>query len=313
MATLSIATPLLVIAPNFPEPQPVRPSVARWRPELPAGADFGGAIRLAGFAAPATATPGATVDVQLYWEMLARTSVDHSAFVHIVDAAGERQAQGDGPIGTFEYGTTRLVVGESPRSSHRVALPTALEPGRYTLVVGVYPSQAALERLPVVASGQGVAHNALRLAPLDVTGPPPAGTQARAVLFGGALELAAARLPGRARPGDPLAVELEWRTVAPPGRDYSLFLHLVDGSNAPRAQNDGPLTLPDYPVGRWHIGDLLRIRRTLAIPPSLPPGRYRLLVGLYDPAQPAARLPITRADVPITADSAELGVVEVGT
>src|SRR5206468_1410393 len=83
MAALAVATPILVIGPNFPEPVPVRPSIARWAIQRPAEADFGRAVRLAGYDAPASVTPGGTLALDLYWQILAPTTVDQSVFVHL--------------------------------------------------------------------------------------------------------------------------------------------------------------------------------------------------------------------------------------
>src|SRR5262249_42621869 len=158
--------------------------------------------------------------------------------------SGQKRAQGDGPIGTFEYGTSRLLTGEAVRSRHALALPPDLVPGRYTVVVGVYPTGAALDRLPVVARGLGVAQQAVRLTWLDGAGPP--ATEPRAVVYGGALRLAGVRLPAEARSGGPLEVDLEWESLAPVDRDYKVFVHLVDDADQPRAQSDGPLEIVDY-------------------------------------------------------------------
>jgi hypothetical protein len=309
LAVLSVATVPLVIAPNFPEPVPVRPSIARWQPQHPAAADFGGAVRLAGYDAPASATPGGTLALDLYWEILAPTRVDHTVFVHLVDAGGEKRAQGDGPIGTFEYGTTRLLPGEAVRSRHALALPTDLAAGRYTVVVGVYPTGAALERLPVSATAFGVAQSAVRLAAVDVAG--ARASEPRAVVYGGALKLAGVRLAPAAPVGAPLEVDLEWEMLAPVDREYKVFVHLVDEADQPRAQSDGPLEIVDYPVVRWRPGEQLRTRRSLPLDGSFRPGQYRLLVGLYDPAQPSQRLSILSSDVPTANHAARVAQVEI--
>jgi hypothetical protein len=310
LAALAVATPVLVIRPSFPEPVAVRPSIARWPIQQRTAADFGGVVRLAGYDAPERGASGQTLEVALYWEMLDRATVDHAAFVHLVDAAGARVAQADGPIGTFAYGTSRLLVGEAAQTRHPIRLPDGLEPGRYTLVVGVYPSQAADARLPVAGRALGVASNAVRLASVELPGAVE-GRQPRDVVYGGVLKLAGVRLPAAARSGASLDVDLEWETLGPVGRDYQVFVHLVDGADRPRAQSDGPLEIAAYPVSRWQPGELIRVRRSLQLDAGYPPGQYRLLVGLYDPKQPDQRLPITTSDVQSAAQAAWIGQVEV--
>jgi hypothetical protein len=46
------------------------------------------------------------------------------------------------------------------------------------------------------------------------------------------------------------------------------------------------------------------------LPPALPPGEYRLAVGMYDPGS-GARLPVTVGEEAV-GDSLLLGVVSVG-
>ena len=61
------------VGPGFPEPVPVRPSIARWPVQHATAADFGRAVRLAGYAAPASAAPGGALALDLYWEVLGPT------------------------------------------------------------------------------------------------------------------------------------------------------------------------------------------------------------------------------------------------
>lgn len=309
LAGLAVAVPPLVLAPSFPAPQPVRPSLARWPVERAASAEFGRLIRLGGYDAPTSAAPGQTLALRFYWEMLARAPIDYTVFVHLLDPSGERVAQADQPIGSFEYGTSRLLPGEAARTDHALALPATLPPGRYTLAVGVYPSQGATDRLSVDGDGRGVAANAVRVAPIDVVGPP--AVEPRSVEYGRTLRLTGFRAPARVRAGGTLDVDLDWEALAAIDLDYKVFVHLVDAQGELRGQSDGALGIADYPVSRWRPGEMVRTRRSLALDRALPPGRYDLLVGLYDPAQPARRLPIGPADVATSNDAARVASIEV--
>ena len=308
---LAAVVPVAVIKPNFPEPVAVRPSAARWPMQHAADATFGGQLRLAGYDAPASAQKGQEIDVRLYWEVLAHDDVDRTAFVHVVDAAGVRQGQVDTSIGTFEYGTSRLLNGETARTDHPIHLPADLAPGRYTIEVGAYPVQAPAARLPVAVRGLGVATNAIRLATFDVPGPADPALQPHAVVFGGALKLTGARIPAEARAGAPLDIALDWQPIGPIDRDYKLFVHVVDSADRPLAQGDRSLDVPGYPATAWQPGETLRTTSSIPLDGALEAGRYRVLVGLYDPAQPANRLPIASADVPAAAGAATVSTVDV--
>lgn len=84
--------------------------------------------------------------------------------------------------------------------------------------------------------------------------------------------------------GDVMRVGLEWQTDTPSDRSLSAFIHLTRmGDQTPSAQQDGPPDGGQYPTQRWASGVRFFEQRSVPIPVDLKPGRYRLLVGLYDP------------------------------
>jgi hypothetical protein len=83
--------------------------------------------------------------------------------------------------------------------------------------------------------------------------------------------------------GAPAQLNLYWRALAPMGVNYTLFVHVYDGAGARVAQRDLPLRHEDYPTSRWRPGELVIDRADMPLP-ALPPGDYRLELGLYDGA-----------------------------
>jgi len=83
------------------------------------------------------------------------------------------------------------------------------------------------------------------------------------------------------RPGDVLTVTLFWKRDGPVTEDYTIFVHLLDEENRMWGQHDGPPLMGAYPTGRWTGGLVLPDPHALVISPETPPGRYRLLVGMY--------------------------------
>ncbi len=96
-----------------------------------------------------------------------------------------------------------------------------------------------------------------------------------------------------AHAGEPVQINLYWRALATMGRDYTLFLHVVDQSGAVVSQRDLPPRYGDYPMSHWRPGEMVVDRADMALPP-LPAGAYRLEIGLYDAAT-GARLPAKTA------------------
>jgi len=107
-------------------------------------------------------------------------------------------------------------------------------------------------------------------------------TPSGATLGAGALALEGYRHPSEARPGDTLPLALFWRPQRPLPQDYVLFVHLLDAGGAKAAQRDTPPLDGSLPTSRWQPGVLIRDDPDLALPSELPPGTYRLVVGMYD-------------------------------
>ncbi|MFC2015599.1 hypothetical protein ACFLUM_01565 [Chloroflexota bacterium] len=95
-----------------------------------------------------------------------------------------------------------------------------------------------------------------------------------------------------ALPGQVLPLTLYWQAVGPIQQETTVFVHLVGTDGESYAHGDGLPLGGLQPMSHWVEGESLPDRRTLALPSELPPGRYRLEVGLYDPTG-GERLPIT--------------------
>jgi hypothetical protein len=121
---------------------------------------------------------------------------------------------------------------------------------------------------------------------------PPPLTHAQPADFGQLIHLRGLVWDGAAKPGAPLALNLSWEVRAPPPADSMLFAHLIDASGQRVAQVDLP-----YATSSWRPGHYVATDLPLALPPDLPAGNYRLVIGLYDPAS-GQRLAL-RADPPI--------------
>jgi mannosyltransferase len=97
-------------------------------------------------------------------------------------------------------------------------------------------------------------------------------------------------------PGDIVEVTLFWETAVPLENRYKVFLHLLDANGNLVSQRDsepgGGLAL----TTTWQPGEVVVDNHGLLIPSNLPPGSHRLLLGLYDLANPANRLPIAAPD-----------------
>ena len=118
----------------------------------------------------------------------------------------------------------------------------------------------------------------------DKAGPPP--QTPLSVDFGDALHLTGYDLPSVFRSGQPAVVTLHWQvlTLTPPPAERFVFVRLIDSQGRVWVASDSPPLMGLWPVDRWQPGDFLADAHSLALPPGLPPGPYRLEVGVYNPA-----------------------------
>jgi hypothetical protein len=99
------------------------------------------------------------------------------------------------------------------------------------------------------------------------------------VRFGQAIELQAADVSRR---GNWLSLWLYWHALTAPGVDTKYFVHLLDAQGNVVAQNDGIHVKYTHPSSEWQAGEL--ISDLIEIPLwNLPPGEYRISVGLTNP------------------------------
>jgi hypothetical protein len=112
---------------------------------------FGDALLLEGHAdVPSAIRAGGAeaLEIKLWWQARDRVDADFAVFVHLVDAAHNIVAQGDGIPVQGRYPTSVWAPGERILDVRRIALPVDLPAGRYGLLVGMYnPTDGS--RLPI--------------------------------------------------------------------------------------------------------------------------------------------------------------------
>ncbi|MEP7358413.1 MAG: hypothetical protein ABI847_14295, partial [Anaerolineales bacterium] len=100
------------------------------------------------------------------------------------------------------------------------------------------------------------------------------------IAFADQLKLLAWDAPAPAPSGGTARFRLYWQSLQPLARDYSIATHLLDENGLLVAQSDSmhpggtPTTV--WATDRYDIDD-----HAVALPAGLPPGEYRLLVGVY--------------------------------
>lgn len=120
----------------------------------------------------------------------------------------------------------------------------------------------------------------LRLVPPDTKGTPDYPLQGE---FGGLVRLLGYDLQVvREDEGRALLLTLYWQALAAPDRDYTAFVHLLDGEGERISQSDAQ---PDWdgpvPTSTWRPGEVVKDVRRLPLPDALDKPPYRVWTGWY--------------------------------
>jgi hypothetical protein len=168
---------------------------------------------------------------------------------------------------------------------------------RPTIVTNQYPEFGSI---PYTFQPLGGAY-------LVQTGPvyeTPRGVHALRTLFDGRIELVGYDLtPAALSPADSLTVRVYWKPAVKLERDYSFFVHLVDASGVPLGQGD-----TTHPAARYEVGQVLLDEYHIPLVPTVQPGRYRVIAGVYITLDEGGWRRLTTED---GQDTMELAEVEV--
>lgn len=131
--------------------------------------------------------------------------------------------------------------------------------------------------------------------------------QDTAVTFADDIALIGVDMPtGAVKPGDTIDLTLYWKALQPMDDNYRVFVHVLRPDDNVVAQSD-KLNPGDYPTERWSADEYVRDQHRLAIPETIAPGDYRLIVGLWQPE--TGRLFVTDADGSMQSDHFQLRTI----
>ncbi len=159
--------------------------------------------------------------------------------------------------------------------------------------------------LPPTARGEyAITVNQIELARIQIA---PRQTSARAgdiahrvdYRLGDSIRLIGYDLPGsNLKPNETLNLKLFWRAERAIEKNYTVFVHVVGTQFNPKQNNplwgqvDRP---PKIPTTAWLPGEIVREEYAIRIDADAPPGKYAIVVGMYDAAT-GARLPVDHGD-----------------
>ncbi len=253
---------------------------------------FGPAVRLVGYSlGDGPFKAGETLPLSLFWDSLVDQPGPLTVLVELRDAADQQVVWHEQPP---IWPSPNWRRGDTLRDPHDVRLPPMLPPGQYELAVGLLDSTGT--RLP---AGQDDEVRLTTVTTVDRphTFAPPSPQIPLAANFGDQARLVGLDLPQtRVKAGESLPLTLHWQASDTFDKNWTVFVHLIDGDGRLVTQQDQTPGGGQFPTTGWLPGEYLTDPYTLHIPADTPAGReaYRLELGLYDPND-GIRLPLLAA------------------
>ncbi len=225
------------------------------------------------------------------------------------------------PVTTAASGPFGLVTAELPAGRYTATVRFDQTPTR-RLADGVSIASLAIwgafvlvphhqKRKWLLRSGVALAvivaalHLQLRSKPAHQPAPLNANFQDQVRLLGYSLD------DTKWRRGEEVVLRLYWFAQQTPPVNYKVLVHVAELDDSGKAvQADSEPTLGYTPMTTWEPGELFTDEHRIQLEPTVNPGRYRLLIGIYHP-ETIENLMVESAGVILPGDRLVLTEVEI--
>ncbi|MCG3211690.1 MAG: hypothetical protein FOGNACKC_05336 [Anaerolineae bacterium] len=263
--------------------------------------------------APRLTTAGGLLPVSLRWQARRWLADPLVIALKLVDKDFAVGGQRIATLGD-RYPNVLWAPGEVVDETYPLQIDAAAPPGLYRLELGLVRQDDSLpggyENLPLLAGESELDQNmyplTVRLLDPAHNLPPPVAISAT---VGDSIRLTGYEV-NRLTAGSPVELALYWQSTAAPGQDLTVFTQLIGPDGQVWAQWDNPPQAGRYPTLAWEANDIVIDRYTLALREGAPPGEYRLLVGMYNPAT-GERLPASLNGAPQPDNAIELARLSI--
>ncbi len=172
--------------------------------------------------------------------------------------------------------TSQWQAGDVWRTRHHVTVPCHAPDGPANLRVALANLEGQL------VSGQVSAGT------VSVNGgrvyAPPAMQHRLSADLGGQMHLVGYDIkPQTPNVKSPIELTLYWQATREMTTSLTVFTHVEGNQRRVWGQHDGPPVLGLKPTDTWRAGEVVADRHMLKFDPATPPGKYRLVIGVYDP------------------------------
>ncbi|MEA3374685.1 MAG: glycosyltransferase family 39 protein [Chloroflexota bacterium] len=250
-------------------------------------ASFGGRLALVDGSVPESVSWPQSLEVTLRWRALLDSGTDHQAVIVLRSDDGYGWASHETPVrNEVNFPTSSWSAGEWSDAAYSVQLPPDVPPGRYSVEASLFDGDTGA-RLGAIGPDGAFQGTRVPVAEVTVTAPsePPDVAE---LSMGRGLDVSAGPLgligmnppSERVLSGDTLSLDLFWQADAVPEADYRLRFRLVSFEDEEGSEFAEPVS--SYPTSRWRVGDRFRSHHGLHIVPSVPPGRWQLMLNVLD-------------------------------
>jgi hypothetical protein len=241
---------------------------------------------------PTNTTQGGLIQVDARWGSADAPDRDYDVCLNLVSVTGEVAQSHCEPLSPT-WPTSRWNADEVVRSAYALQVNPFLEAGTYTLILTLADGYGRAVGIPAPLGSLQV-----EALPRVFVAPQP--THPQHVVWGDAILLRGYDLQLSV---ESLELTLYWQAQRRMDVSYKVFVHLVDPTTgAIVVQDDAVPRRWAYPTTWWERGEMVEDTIPLSLN-GVPPGGYRLVLGLYDQST-AERLPAYSADGVRYADDA---------
>ena len=291
IALISIMSPWVVIQPFYQKPALLDPGAIPGEMKVPFPITYGDAIKLLGYSLPAPkAWRGDYAGITLYWRALKPMANDYGLRVEnfSLDGLSFRNGLNFTP-GHSVYPTSFWRPGDTFAETYYLPIGfDAPAPTLATFKVTWFDQKQndVLQQslMPVCQDGAACEPKFSVIAVgLDRNDVSHWAKQPAYFRLGQQVELIDIKAPTAAHPGQAPTVMLVWRATASGLPALTTFVHVLAPDGRLVAQADAPPRGGNYPTNVWSAGEIIPDHYTLRLDSALPPGTYRLRLGMYDP------------------------------
>jgi hypothetical protein len=284
MLFLGVISPLLYIRPVYARPPILTTDEAALVADH-VGLEFDDKIELVAYEVGAERlTTGQFVPITLYWRALADMEANYTVSLGWLGPDERMYGQVAAYPGHGNYPTSFWKEGEIIEDAYTVRVgPRFPVPGlaRFTVALYTYPDLAYLPLVDSEGTQVGRTATIARFAVEPALTPSYSIQHPEHYELGEQVSLLGYDVDDRLLATGGGYIDLYWQARAEMTEDYTVFVHVVDGEGHIVAQSDRYPRGGSYPTSYWREGETVSDRHHIRFPSDLPPGRYRVLAGMY--------------------------------